>query len=434
MKKYSCFVISPIGEEGTEIFQEYTDLFELIITPAMEVFDIDVARGDHFVSEERIDDSVIAKIQDADICICDISVPNPNVYYELGRRDETGKPVILLKRKGSSASPVDIATRRFIEYDYDGRYAIRDAQNHIRQMVAPLIEQGFEKTGRSATLGDLADTLTRLERKFDKFLSGKQETSFRPASAPVVPEADDNSDPMDRLKYAIRTKNIPMAEQAMEQLKYRMETIQFYDMIVEPVAALGSSVAGTMLLEYAETFMFNTAISYKKKIDYLSYMISYATKVDAELENLELFESLFDYLLNDTDATEIADAQKIDIYNQKNRLYYGIYASTKDVKWLDMAIEALLSAINIEPQNFLYHNASVCYLAYAKATNEMEYYVKAKTYVEKCLELDPKDNADHLLTACRIFHKLDDPQFSETYERLKKIAPIVAANFAYEIK
>lgn len=110
MAKYQCFVISPIGNEGTEVYLEYKDLYELIICPALEIYDIEVKRGNHFVSDDKIDDSVIKNIQEADICICDISEPNPNVYYELGRRDETGKPIVLLKKKGTPQSPVDIAT------------------------------------------------------------------------------------------------------------------------------------------------------------------------------------------------------------------------------------------------------------------------------------------------------------------------------------
>lgn len=105
MSKYNCFVISPIGKEGTDIYQDYKDLLDLIIIPALEVYDMKVMRGDHAITEDKIDTSVIKNIQDADICICDITEPNPNVYYELGRRDETGKPVMLLKRKGSPSSP-----------------------------------------------------------------------------------------------------------------------------------------------------------------------------------------------------------------------------------------------------------------------------------------------------------------------------------------
>ncbi len=434
MKKYSCFVISPIGEEGTEIFQEYADLYDLIIVPALEVFDIEVARGDHYVSEERIDASVISKIQNADICICDISVPNPNVYYELGRRDETGKPVILLKKRGSPTSPVDIATRRFIEYDYEGRYAIREAQNHIRTMIEPLIEQGFEKTGRSATLGDLDDTLSRFERKFDKFLEsgGASRVSPTPVVDPV--QGGSKVDPVDQFKYALRNRNIPMAEAAMKQLEYRMEKIPFYDGVVEQVAAMGSTLAGQMLIDYAESFIFNTSISYKKKSEYLSCLVSYATKRDAELDNLELFETLFEYMLSDATITDAPIESITSVNNQRNRLYYGIYQTTRELKWLEMAIQCIMSAAELSPQNYLYFNATTCYRSFAEATGNIEYYIRAKECIEKCLEMDREDDDDHLVLACRIYHKLQDPKFDEVYSRLQQIAPIRAANLLDDLQ
>ena len=183
MNKYTCFVISPIGKEGTDIYQDYKDLLDLIIIPALEVYDMNVMRGDHAITEDKIDASVIKNIQDADICICDITEPNPNVYYELGRRDETGKPVMLLKRKGSPSSPVDIANRRYFEYDWDSRYGVREAQRSIREFVEPLVEQGFEARGKSATLGDIAETLGRLERKLDRLSRG---TGSTPSAVPPV--------------------------------------------------------------------------------------------------------------------------------------------------------------------------------------------------------------------------------------------------------
>ena len=47
MSKYTCFVISPIGQMGTQIRQDADDLLELIIEPALEIYDFKVIRGDH---------------------------------------------------------------------------------------------------------------------------------------------------------------------------------------------------------------------------------------------------------------------------------------------------------------------------------------------------------------------------------------------------
>ncbi len=438
MKKYSCFVISPIGEEGTEIYQEYTDLFDLIIVPAMEVFDMEVARGDHFVSDELIDASVIAQVQSADICICDISIPNPNVYYELGRRDETGKPVILLKKKGSPPSPVDIATRRYIEYDYEGRYAIREAQNHIREMAEPYISEGFEKTGRSATLGDLADSLARLERKVDKLFGGIGNGNVVGTPPPTQIDFNNGSgdeDPLDQFKYALRNRNIPLAEKAMQQLQYRMDTIKFYDIVVEQVAAMGSTTAGNMLIEYAEVFIYNESISFQKKVEYISCLVGYANKKDLEQECLSLLEVLFEHLLNVAQAESATNKQEADVYNQKNRLYYGIFFTTGDPSWLDKALEALGRAMELcAEDNSYYYNTAVCYMAYAKKTGDSDYYVKAKSAIDDCLGMDKEPDDDHLQTACKIYYKLGDSRFEEIFKALQEVSPYMAANLADDIK
>lgn len=429
MKKHTCFVISPIGNEGTEIYEEYKDLLELIIIPALEVFDMQVSRGDHHVSEDKIDDSVIKNIQDADICICDISEPNPNVYYELGRRDETGKPVLLLKKKGSPQSPVDIATRRYFEYEWEGRYSIREAQKHIREFVQPLIEQGFEGRGTSATLSDIADSISRLERKIDR-LESKGGMS---KAAPAVPvgASSDNTDPVSKFKYALMQRNIPMAEEAMQQLQYRMEPLKFYDQVVEQVAAMGSVMAGEMLLEKAEEF-FDSDMTFKKKIEYLGCMVSYANRVDKERDVLEFVENICERLERQSQDEE--PSLVVQIYNQQNRLYHGIFGSTRETSWLDKAIKVLKNAIAIHPTEYLFYNLATCYYRYAEAEDSMDYYELTKEAIEASMSLDTEDDKNHIELACRVYAKLRNPKMDDMFEKLSKLDPIGASLLAEQLK
>ena len=95
----NCFIISPIGESGSETRQNADDLRDLIIKPVLESFGFTVIRGDHRSEAGQIDIDVIRAVQESDLCIVDLSLPNTNVFYEFGRRDETGKPLILLKQK-----------------------------------------------------------------------------------------------------------------------------------------------------------------------------------------------------------------------------------------------------------------------------------------------------------------------------------------------
>ncbi len=415
-QQYTCFVISPIGQEGTEIYEEYQDLLELIIKPALEIYNIKVERGDHSTSS-KIDDSVIRSVQEADICICDISEPNPNVYYELGRRDETGKPILLMKKKDSPQSPVDIATRRYLEYSWEGRYAIRDAQNQIRTFIEPMIAHGFEKSGKSASLTDISETLRRVERKLDKLSQGGA-TIAAGEKAPMPVPTDSNINPVDQLKVALMQRNIPMAESAMQQLAYRMDKLKFYDQVVGEVAAIGSSVAGEMMVKMAEEF-FDSSMSFGQKVDYLGCLVSYANKQDKEQTILELVETLCSRLEAQMEGQEKRDV--VRVYNQKNRLYHGIYASTGDLVWLQQAIESLNMALRISPEVYVYYNLSVCYLAYYKATKQSVTLEKAMENIDLCLAASKKDNADHLQTACEIYALSKDPRVYDLLERLEKV-------------
>lgn len=418
MAKHTCFVISPIGSEGSDIYEEYKDLFELIIVPALEIFDFQVRRGDHFVSEERIDDSVIKNIQTADICICDISTPNPNVYYELGRRDETGKPVLLLKKKGTPQAPVDIANRRFFEYEWEGRYAIREAQNHIRSFVQPLLEQGFDAPGKSATLGDIADSINRLERKIDRMQANA-------ASAPKLNPGniDPQTDPVDMFRYALIQKDMALAEKAMALLQNRMQPLRFYDQVVTQVAAMGSDTAGNILIDNALEFV-DSDIPFKKKCEYLACMISYANRRDRELELLPLIDQVVELLEKSPQEKQPADVAQI--YNQYNRLFFGIFNETKDQQWLDKAVANLEKAIGICPGTSLYYNLSLCYKAYGEMTTDVSFFHKALEAIEKSLSMDTKPSKDHLEVACEIYSKLSSPKLADALEQLEKLDMIRA--------
>ena len=59
MSKPVCFIISPIGESGSEIRRNADDLRDLIIKPVMELYGFDVVRGDHRSEAGQIDIDLI---------------------------------------------------------------------------------------------------------------------------------------------------------------------------------------------------------------------------------------------------------------------------------------------------------------------------------------------------------------------------------------
>ena len=409
-----CFIISPIGESGSETRQNADDLRDLLIKPVLEPMGFDVVRGDHRSEVGQIDIDVIRAVQEADLCIADISLPNANVFYEFGRRDETGKPLILLKAKGSMELPVDVATRRYIEYDLDSRRGIIGAMEQLRAFVTPMMEKGFESSGTGASLSELAEILKRIERKLDRV--GIQSRPHM--EAPTGAISDNNTDPIDLFKLAMQQRNIPMAEQAMEQLAYRMERYRWLDQVVESVAAMGSIKAGDIMIENAEFFM-DSATSFKDKTDYLGCLVSNLNRTDREMANLTLVEHLCESMIR---ASEGNPAHlQIQPYNQLNRLYHGIYTSTKDKQWILKAIRAIEKALHItDDLGFLHYNLGFC-------LSIMEDHQSALKHTLRCVELDgdnPDD--DHLEQLCTLLHKLDDPRLDDYLCKLEEVNGVKA--------
>jgi nucleoside 2-deoxyribosyltransferase len=64
---------------------------------------------------EELVEKIYDSIRAANVIIAEVSVPNPNVFYEIGFAHALGKPVVLLSR-GISSSPFDLRGYNHIVY------------------------------------------------------------------------------------------------------------------------------------------------------------------------------------------------------------------------------------------------------------------------------------------------------------------------------
>lgn len=420
MRKAVCFLISPIGDSGSETRQRADDVRDGIVRPVMDVFGIELVRGDHHSDAGQIDVDVIRSVQEAELCIADLSQPNPNVYYELGRRDETGKPIILIKEKNSPALPVDIGTRRYVEYDLSSARGMIDAVAQLKSFVEPFMKEGFQHGGGSTSLAELGEMLRRLERKVDK-LSQNRSAAVVPTVQPQVPERI-ISDPMTALKLAIHQRNIPVAEQAMDVLRLRMDTLKFLDQVVTQVANIGSVKAGDILIENAQSFI-DSDFSLADKLAYVACLINNISRTDREREQLELAEQLCGTMCILTkDGT---DEQRIEPYNQLNFIYYGVYLNSRDeedIPYLYKARECLDKALEIAEFPYLHNNYASVEYNFPESEGP-EHLESAREHILRCLEMDEQPNASHLELAYKIFTALHDSGASDYLEQLELINP-----------
>jgi hypothetical protein len=112
----NCFVISPIGEEGSEVRAHADEVFDHLIEPALSEFNIKAVRSDRMNEPGKISDQMYRAIFGHDLCIAVLTFANPNVYYELAIAQSAGRPVIVLVEKGT-ALPFDVADLRTLTYD-----------------------------------------------------------------------------------------------------------------------------------------------------------------------------------------------------------------------------------------------------------------------------------------------------------------------------
>jgi len=115
-KRRRCFVISPIGEEGSPVRAHADDVMEFIIKPALAKHDIEGVRSDQMAESGTITEQMFREIVSADVCVVVLTGFNPNVFYELAVAQSAARPVVILIEKGL-ALPFDVKDLRCIQYE-----------------------------------------------------------------------------------------------------------------------------------------------------------------------------------------------------------------------------------------------------------------------------------------------------------------------------
>jgi len=112
------FIVMPFGQPWSD--DVYTKFFKPGITDAGFV----ESRGDSIVRVGDLSTNVWTRITQAGVIVAEVSVPNPNVYYEIGLADALGKPVFLFKQRDVTL-PADFGGIHYYEYDLGDLAAAR---------------------------------------------------------------------------------------------------------------------------------------------------------------------------------------------------------------------------------------------------------------------------------------------------------------------
>jgi hypothetical protein len=149
----TCFVIQPF--DGGKFDKRYEDVFK----PAIVAAGLTPYRVDQDASVEVPIESIERQIRSSRVCLADISLNNPNVWYELGFAFASNRPTVMVcSKEREGRYPFDIQHRAVISYESESP---RDFER-LRDQITARLEKALAKADALAAI-ESTQTLTLVE-------------------------------------------------------------------------------------------------------------------------------------------------------------------------------------------------------------------------------------------------------------------------------
>lgn len=133
----NCFVIMPFSSTDSCSEEEWTEIFENVIKPAVE------DSGYNYICERAnihfgsIIWEILDKLNRSELVIADISDRNPNVLYELGVRHALGGPTVAISQDKKDI-PFDLLPYPYKIYGWKTAGQKEKFRNEIKSAIADL--------------------------------------------------------------------------------------------------------------------------------------------------------------------------------------------------------------------------------------------------------------------------------------------------------
>jgi hypothetical protein len=169
-----CFVIMPFGvkvlREGSAQTYDFEKVYRIIIQRAVRQAGMIPVRADERIGSAIIHTVMFKDLRDQSVVLADLSLENPNVFYELGIRHVMSPAgTVVICRKGSEL-PFDVKLSRVVFYDYDGRSLDwEEAERVVQELHAAL-----QEARRGSPDSPVHALLESVLRRSDASISGGQ--------------------------------------------------------------------------------------------------------------------------------------------------------------------------------------------------------------------------------------------------------------------
>lgn len=165
-----CFVIQPISD--TKFTKRYDDVYR----PAIETVGLSAYRVDLDPAVKIPIEEIEFKIRDSIICFADISVDNPNVWYELGYAFALGKDVVMVCDESRKDFPFDVRHKNIIRYKTESPSDFNTLKDRIVEKIKVYIQS--QKTTEKILKNPIKETdgLQPYELSLLAFIIGEQYT------------------------------------------------------------------------------------------------------------------------------------------------------------------------------------------------------------------------------------------------------------------
>lgn len=143
----TCFVIQPFDQGPFD--KRYDD----VLVPAIRAASLDPYRVDRDPSVSIPIEDIQSGIQSSRVCLADITIDNPNVWFELGYAIASRREVVLIcSEERATKFPFDVQHRSIIKYSTQSSSDFDILKNRITERLSSLLQ----KEGSLATIANMS--------------------------------------------------------------------------------------------------------------------------------------------------------------------------------------------------------------------------------------------------------------------------------------